>query len=67
MLEQHILVAFIHRFPQQGMLLLLSSKGKKKKKNKGISVKHYFHITSICRISVELFKFRSWFGSLFCF
>lgn len=59
MLEQHILVAFIHRFPQQGMLLLLSSK----EKDKGILVKHYFHITSICRIGVELFKFRPWFGS----
>ena len=41
---------------------------RKKKKDKGISVKHYFHITSICRIGVELFKFRPWFGSsLFCF
>ena len=47
------------------MLLLLSSK--KKKKDKGISVKHYFHITSICRIDVELFKFRPWFGSFLFF
>lgn len=62
MLEQHILLAFIHRFPQQGMLLLLSSK---EKKDKGISAKHYFHITSICRVDVELFKFRPWFGIFF--
>lgn len=36
-----------------------------RQKVKGISVKHYFHITSICRVGVELFKFRPSFGSLF--
>lgn len=62
MLEQHILLAFI------AMAFL----GKAcyyfyhlRQKVKGISVKHYFHITSICRVGVELFKFRPSFGSLF--
>lgn len=63
MLEQRILLAFIS--------IAFLSKAcyyyHLRKKDKGISVKHYFHITSICRIGVELFKFRPWFGSLFCF
>lgn len=27
-----------------------------RKKDKGISAKHYFHMTSTCRVGVELFK-----------
>lgn len=64
MLERHILLVFIS--------IAFLSKAcyyyyRLRKKDKGILVKHYFHITSICRVGVELFKFRPWFGSLFCF
>lgn len=62
MLEQHILQAFISiAFLSKACYYFYHLR--KKKKKKGISVKHYFHITSICRIDVELFKFRPWFGS----
>lgn len=64
MLEQHILLVFISiAFLSKACYYFYHLR----KKDKGISVEHYFHITSICRVGVELFKFRPWFGSLFCF
>lgn len=62
MLEQRILLAFIS-------IAFLSKAcyyfDPLRKKDKGILAKHYLHITSTCRVDVELFKFRPWFGSLF--
>lgn len=61
MLEQHILLAFISiAFLSKACYYFYHLR----KKTREFSVKHYFHITSICRVGVELFKFRTRFGSL---
>lgn len=55
MLEQHILQAFISiAFPSKACYYFYHLR----KKDKGISVRHYFPITSVCRIDIGLFKFR---------
>lgn len=55
MLEPHILLAFISiAFLSEACYYFYCLR----EKDKGISARHYFHMTSTCRVGIALFKLQ---------